>query len=167
MTKQQKDGKVGGNTANFVYNWRKITSDPWVISSIQGIEFPMLYVPFQGVGPRPIRFGENELLLMQEAVDSLFDKNVIETCHEEAYQFISNIFWVPKQSGKVRIILDLSRFNEAVNKKHFKMANIQTALQFVIPGLFMTSIDLQDAYFTFPVAVNHRKFLKFRWRGEL
>lgn len=159
--------KVGGNTANFVSNWRLISSDPWVISSIQGIKIPLHYIPFQGVEPRPISFSDSEKVLMQEAVDSLSSKNVIEKCLEEPFQFISNIFWVPKSSGKVRIILDLSRFNDAVVKNHFKMSNIHTALEFVVPELFMTSIDLQDAYFTFPICSEDRKYLKFRWCGEL
>lgn len=164
---KQTHGKVGGNTANCVNSWRKITSDPWVLTSIQGITIPLLYTPFQGVEPRPIKFSVAEQNLMQQAVETLGEKHVIEKCHEEPYQFVSNIFWVPKNSGKVRIILDLSRFNEAVNKKHFKMSNIQTALQFVVPHVFMTSIDLQDAYFTFPITQCHRKFLKFRWGEQL
>lgn len=161
------DVKVGGNTSNFVTNWKTISSDPWIISSVKGIRIPLHYVPYQGVEPQPIRFSENEQILMQEAVDSLIDKNVVEKCQEESFQFVSNIFWVPKTNGKVRIILDLSRFNDAVIKNHFKMSNIHTALALVVPGVFMTSIDLQDAYYTFPIHMQDRKFLKFRWKGHL
>lgn len=100
---------------------------------------------------------------MQEAVDSLAAKNVIELYEDEPFQYISNIFLVPKPNGKVRIILDLSRFNDAVDKTHFKVNNIQTALTMNVPGVFMTSIDLQDAYFTFLVAECDRKFIQFRW----
>lgn len=160
-------GKVGGNTANFTHNWRKITSDPWVISESQGIHIPLKYIPFQGVEPRPIRFSINECGLMSEAVMSLADKGVIELSEEEPYQFISNIFMVPKPNGKVRIILDLSKFNEAVEKSHFKMDSIHTATSMILPGVFMCSIDLQDAYFTFPIVEEHRKYLKFRWEGKL
>lgn len=160
-------GKVGGNTKNFVRNWRKITNDSWVIASVQGIKIPLLEIPIQKHEPRPIRFSEGDQILMNEAVLNLADKNVIERCDEEYFQFISNIFMVPKPNGKVRIILDLSRFNDVVDKKHFKMTNIKTALSLVFPGTFMSSIDLQDAYFTFPIHVSDRKFLKFRWKNEL
>lgn len=37
----------------------------------------------------------------------------------------------------------------------------------IVPNVFMSSIDLQDAYFTFPMAKAHRKFLKFRWKSQL
>lgn len=71
------------------------------------------------------------------------------------------LFMVPKPNGKVRIILDLSRFIDAVEKVHFKMENIHTATSMIVLGVFMSSIDLQDAYFTFPIDVDDRKFLKF------
>lgn len=154
--------KIGGNTMNYVENWRKITSDPWVISAIQGIEIPLVDFPIQKREPKPIRFSQEEMNLMQEAVDTLIVKNVIEQSDEEELQYISNIFMVPKSNGKVRIILDLSTFNNFVEKTHFKMYNIHTATGMIVPNVFMTSIDLQDAYFTFPMAVHHRKFLKFR-----
>lgn len=140
-----------------VYNWKIISSDGWVLSSIKAI--PLLYTPFKGVEPRPIVFSQSEQQLMKEAVLSLEDKNVIERCSEEEYQFISNIFMVPKPKRQVWIILDLSRFHEAVNKAHFKMSTIQTALNFVLPGIIMSSIDLQDTYFTFPITEKGRKFL--------
>lgn len=158
---------IGGNTRNYVDNWRRISSDPWVISSIQGIEIPLLTFPVQLREPRPICFSEDEKDLMQEAVNSLVKKNVIELSIEEEDQFVSNIIMVPKSNGKVRIILDLSVFNEIVEKQHFKMNNIHTATGMIIPNVFMSSIDLQDAYFTFPIAHHHRKFLKFRWNSEL
>lgn len=162
-----KVNKIGGNTKHFVNNWKKISSDPWIISAIQGIEIPLIEFPYQHEEPRPIKFSKEESLCMQEAVDSSKDKNVIELSKEEEMQFVSNIFMVPKSNGKVRIILDLSKFNDFVEKQHFKMDTIHTATSMIVPNVFMSSIDLQDAYFTFPMALPHRKFLKFRWRGTL
>lgn len=104
---------------------------------------------------------------MEEAILSLADKKVIELSYEEPFQFISNVFMVPKSNGKTRVILDLSRFNEGVVKPHFKMNNIYTATNMIIPGVFMSSIDIQDAYFTFPITIEDRKYLKLRWNGKL
>lgn len=180
-TRQQKSGgkettspkelgsnyKVGGNTANCVHVWQKISNDPWVLNSVQGIIIPLKYIPFQGVEPRPIKWLDSERKLLHDAIATLEDKNVIELCEEESFQFISNVFLVPKPNGKARVILDLSRFNDSVEKVHFKMDNLHTATNIIVPGVFMTSIDLQDAYFTFPISVKDRKFLKFRWEGKL
>ena len=40
-------------------------------------------------------------------------------------------------------------------------------LDLVTPNCFMTSIDLEDAYLTLAIALKHRKFLKFTWRGKI
>ena len=35
------------------------------------------------------------------------------------------------------------------------------------PGCFMMSINLRDAYYSIPITPEHRKYLKFMWRGVL
>jgi hypothetical protein len=35
------------------------------------------------------------------------------------------------------------------------------------PGCFMTSVDLKDAYYYIPIALQHQKYLKFIWRDKL
>lgn len=90
----------------------KISNDPWVLHCIEGIKIPLKCQPFQGIEPHPISWSNTEKILMDEAIINLVSKNVIERCDEEPGQFVSNVFMVPKQNGKVRIILDLSRFNE-------------------------------------------------------
>lgn len=137
------------------------------MEAIKGIKIPLKFVPFQGVEPRPIQWVTSEKNLMDEAIFSLADKNVIELCEEEPYQFVSNVFMVLKPNGKDPIILDLSRFNEAIEKVHFIMDSLHTATNLIVPKVFMASIDLQNAYFTFPVLMEDRKFLKFRWHDQL
>lgn len=124
-------------------------------------------MPFQGIEPRLIQWSQSEWELMDQALHQLLLKNVIELCEEEPYRFVSNVFFVPKLNGKVRIILDLSRFNECEEKVHFKMENIHTTTNVIVPEVFMASNDLQDAYFTFPVVLQDRKYLKFCWNNLL
>lgn len=47
------------------------------------------------------------------------------------------------------------------------MHSLKTALDLVTPNVYMSSIDLSDAYFTVSIAQEYRKYLKFRWRGKL
>lgn len=143
--------RVGGNTANCLNMWKKISSDPWVISSIGGIKIPLKQWPVQTSEPRPIPFSQDECAKMDLAVIDLFSKNVIESSFEEDAQFVSNIFMVPKHNGKVRIILDLSRFNDFVYKDHFKMENIHSATNMITHGVFMSSIDRCLLYVSYTV----------------
>ena len=45
------------------------------------------------------------------------------------------------------------------------MDTIQTALRLTRPGCFMALVDLKDAYYLVPVAMEDRKYLKFDWQG--
>ena len=47
------------------------------------------------------------------------------------------------------------------------MEHIPTILPLITRNAFMTSIDLQDAYFSLPIVKRHRKYLRFTWRSTL
>lgn len=64
------------------------------------------------------------------------------------------------------MILNLKSLNEFVAYQHFKMDNIQTALKLIRPKCFMASVDLKDAYYSVPVALEDRRFLMFEWEGH-
>ena len=49
---------------------------------------------------------------------------------------------------------------------HFEMENIQMALAFIAQGDYIVTIDLNDAYFSIPIFVQHRKYLSFIWRNK-
>ena len=72
-----------------------------------------------------------------------------------------------KKSGSYRMILNLKRLNECIEYKHFKMESLSLAVQLMRKNCYMASIDLTDAYYTVPVASEHRKYLRFMWGGKL
>ena len=37
----------------------------------------------------------------------------------------------------------------------------------VTPNCFMATIDIKDAYFSVPIAPEHRKYFRFEWKGKL
>ena len=47
------------------------------------------------------------------------------------------------------------------------METIRTAIQLLRPNCFMASIDLKEAYFSVPIAKEHRKFLQFTWQQKV
>ena len=104
---------------------------------------------------------------MQKAVEELLALGVVKRCQEVAGQFVSSIFLVPKSNGKWRLILNLKELNSFIEHLHFKMEDIRTAVKLVSEECFMASIDLQNAYYTIPIHNNFRKFLRFRWGGQI
>ena len=87
--------------------------------------------------------------------------------YENAGEYISPIFSVPKNDNKVRLILNLKRLNEHVKSSHFKMDSIHTALTLVTDGCWMASLDLKDAYYSVKIHDDYQKFLKFSYKGKL
>ena len=68
-----------------------------------------------------------------------------------------------KKDGSHRVKFNLKAVNASVTYYHFKMDTLETAIRLMTPGCFMTSIDLKDAYYSVPMAVEHQKYLKFVW----
>ena len=92
---------------------------------------------------------------------------MVEEVEELGNQVISNIFLRPKKDGGHRLILDLTWVNLHVEYEHFKMHSLQTAKNMMRRDCWMGSIDLKDAYYSVPITEEHRRFLRFRWKGKL
>ncbi|XP_066305375.1 uncharacterized protein [Branchiostoma lanceolatum] len=82
-------------------------------------------------------------------------------------QFISSIFLVPKSSGGMRPVINLKRLNTFVQKEHCKFESLELVKELWRQGDYMVTLDLKDAYFTIPIWLQDRKFLRFSWRNQL
>ena len=76
-------------------------------------------------------------------------------------QFISNIFIRPKNNRKYKLILNLAKFNENINYRHFKMESFNTVMYLISKNCYLDSVDFCDAYYSVPIASEHRKYLRF------
>lgn len=82
-------------------------------------------------------------------------------------QFISCFFVIRKSSGGWKFTLNLKRFNDFIVAPHFKLEDWKTVVRLLSPGDFMASVDLQEAYLLVPIHQDDRKFLRFRFQGQL
>ena len=117
--------------------------------------------------PQQRHFGEKEDFFVNSKVQELLQKGVIEFSQHEEGEVISTIFTVDKKDGGFRLILNLKPFNAHIEHIHFKMETLENVINMMKPGSFMASIDWADAYFSLPVAPEHRLVLKFVWRDIL
>ena len=149
--------------------WSEITSDTEILQTISGcrIEFEEEVPPIQTNMKRNFQFNMQESKIIDNEIEELLAKKVIEeTSHEEG-EFISNIFLRKKKNGRYRMILNLKEFNVHVEYHHFKMETLETALKLVTRDCYMASIDIKDAYYCVPVHEDYRKYLKFNWNSKL
>ena len=161
--------QVAGRLSLFKTNWDKICNDRWVLDAIQGYQIEWLTRPWQRHQPVCPHFSKEETESLQTEVDKMVSKGAItpvETGMENG--FISSIFLVPKKDGGHRPIINLKRLNEFVIHHHFKMEGIHNMLKDLLKkGDFMAKIDLKDAYFAVPISEPDKKYLRFRWKGQM
>ena len=158
---------VGGQIEHNLKEWRKVSSDPWLLQTVSGAVLPLEEWPTQLKEPRPYNLGLEEMDIVTQEVNKLWTKGVVEQVHPSRGQVISNLFLRPKKDGGHRLILDLTWLNTHVEYQHFKMTSIATALEMMRPDCWMGSIDLKDAYYSVPVAQEFRKLLRFIWQDRL
>ena len=156
-----------GQIKKFSHEWSKITSDPDILSMVQGD-----HINFEGKIPVQHTSPPNTLPLSQsekieEAINCLKTKKVISLCNAEPREFISPIFTLNKKDGNIRLILNLKKLNDSVEYHHFKMDNIYTVLKLVSRDCWMSSLDLKDAYYIVPIHPESQSFLKCYYNGNL
>lgn len=91
---------------------------------------------------------------------------VIEEVQSEINEFISPIFISPKKNGEYRIIFNLKELNKHIEYQHFKMDTFESTLDLIEENSYMSIINLKHAYYTVNIAEQHRKFLRFIWKGK-
>ena len=152
---------------DFLKNWRNLTTNQFVLKIVSGIRLKFLSPPTQTHIPCPIKFDTNKIASIDEEIHTLLVKRAIIPVDPTTGQFISNIFTRPKKSGGLSTIINLKRLNKHLEKVHFKMEHIMTILPLIKRGIFMTSLDLKDAYFLLPIAKQYKKYLHFIWKDQL
>lgn len=154
---------IAGKTSHFIDNWRKITNDKWILQTISGYEVELDNVPKQTCVPKPLSFTDTEQRMINTEIQRFLDAKIVEkvyTSDEEEY--ISNIFFRPKKDGKIRIILNLKTFNENhMDKLHFKMESLQSAISAMRRNCYFGSVDLSEAFYSVPIKESDRKYFRF------
>lgn len=156
----------GGNIANNLAEWEALTSDKFILGYVEGVSLDFLSWPSQDHVPRPFRMNIEQSNFIDGELSSLYEKDIIEREGDISDHYISNIFLRPKPNGSFRMIIDLSRLNNDIEKRHFKMQHLDVAIDMLSRGCYLASIDLKDAYYSVPINKKFRRFLCFQWKGQ-
>ena len=131
-------------------HWQEITNNPTILL--------IQMIPFQTNG-RPSAFNQSQHDIIAVEIERFRLKGVLKVSSREPGELISPIFLRPKPDGSHRMILNLKPFNEFVQYYHFKMDTLESAIRIMKPGCYMASIDLKDAHYSVPVAIEHQKYI--------
>ncbi|KAL0147310.1 hypothetical protein M9458_057385 [Cirrhinus mrigala] len=141
----------------------------WVLHTVERgyrIQFGAPPPPFNGVFPTLV--GPEQGLVMEQEVATLLRKEAIEVVPPQSREsgFYSRYFIVPKKDGGLRPILDLRLLNRSVLRLKFRMLTVRQVVSQIRSEDWFVTIDLKDAYFHVSILPQHRKFLRFAFRGE-
>lgn len=158
---------LAGKISKHISQWMKITQDQNVLNSVQGIKLNTNLDICQAFIPKPIKFNASEMAIMEQEMLQLQAKGIVVQVTPHFSQYISNVFMRPKKDGSFRIILNLRSLNQTMEKRHFKMNTLKTAINLMTQNCWFASVDLKDAYFSVAIHKDHKKFFRFVWKNDL
>ena len=99
---------------------------------------------------------------LQQAVDALLMKGAIErVTNVKSLGFDSRLFLVPKKTGDLRPVIDLSTLNRHMVVPHFKMQTQGSVRSAIRSQEWTVSIDIRDAYLHVLMHQAVGKYLRF------
>ena len=117
----------------------------------------------------PLRLSHQDQRALDSALAEYLRCSIIEEVSDVGDEYyVSNVFPVVKRDGlSARVILNFKSLNPYIKFEHFKMDNLPTILPLISQGCWFASLDLMNAYFSVPVSVEDRRWLRFRHYGRL
>ena len=162
---------VGGRLCSFRRDWQTNKCSPNVLNIItNGYVLPFLSKP--NLVRFPLMLSEYKAHQKDQAlatcIQSLLSKNAIERVENvKSLGFYSRLFLVPKPHQRWRPVIDLSRLNTFLHVEKFKMETPESIRTSLIPGEWVSSIDLSDTYLHIPIHPNSRKYLRFCYKSQM
>ena len=154
--------QVGARLADFAPHWRSLLGNcraTGIVEDGVGIAFQQRpQLTHQSISFRT----RNSRQDLQQAVDALLMKGAIERVTSvRSLGFYSRLFLVPKKTGDLRPVIDLSTLNRHMVVPHFKMETQGSVRSAIRSQEWAVSIDIRDAYLHVPMHQAVRKYLRF------
>ena len=155
---------IAGRLKHFSKAWKKLTRDQSILDLVDGYVIPFQRKPFQSKTPFQLATSREQQKLMDKEVKEMLKKGAIRQASTVKGEFLSNLFLVKKKNGGQRPVINLKHLNAFIPYNHFKMEGLQNLRYLLQEGDY---IDLKDAYYCVPLQKNSRKYVRFRWSGNL
>ncbi|OMJ13208.1 hypothetical protein AYI69_g9082 [Smittium culicis] len=131
--------------SNRLDQWLKRIKNQWVIDILKnGYKIPFVLQP----SPTPKKIydlSETHRHAISLMVQKYLDLGTIRVALDSNQTFFSPIFG-KEEPAKIRPLFDITHINEFVIKESFKMEGIKSLRDMILPGDFITKMDIKSAY---------------------
>ena len=110
---------------------------------------------------------QKQIALADLKLKAMLMKGSIMRIQPAKGEFLSNLFLVGKKDGGYHSVINWKRLNQFISFLHFKMEDFSQLKHMIQEGHSMRKLDVKDAYFSFPLDWNSRKFVRFQWKRTL
>ena len=110
---------------------------------------------------------QKQIALADLKLKAMLMKGSIMRIQPAKAEFLSNLFLVGKKDGGYHSVINWKRLNQFISFLHFKMEDFSQLKHMIQEGHSMRKLDVKDAYFSFPLDWNSRKFVRFQWKRTL
>ena len=157
---------LAGNLSRYLSNWKLITNNNYVLNIISTgykiqVNSSNLFLP-----PVISTPSKSKILPLSKEIDRHLCSGVISEVKYCESDIVSRVFSVPKASGGIRMIIDLSELNKHINKSSFRMEDKNVIKSLIKKKDFFTSIDLKDAFHSVSLHPDSRKLATFEYQGK-
>ena len=128
---------AAGQIQHCLPQWQEITHEEEILKMVVGVDIQLLDEPPSGQ-IHQAHFSREQSQAIDVEIEELLRKGVIVPCNHTEGEFISPIFIRPKKDNRVRVILNLKKFNVSVENFHFKMETLKHGLNTCITKLFFS-----------------------------
>ena len=154
--------QVGARLADFAPHWRSLLGNCQATGIVEdgvGTAFQQRpQLTHQSISFRT----RNSQQDLQQAVDALLMKGAIErVINVTSLGYYSQLFLVPKKTGDLRPVIDLSTLNCHMVVPRFKMETQGSVRSAIRSQEWTVSIDIRNAYLHVPMHQAVRKYLRF------
>ena len=133
-----------------------------MLSVVKGYVIPFLKVPVQRNIRKQVTASKTQELLINQEILEILDKGAIKKVeHQLPDQFLSNILLIKTKDERNRPCINLKALNKFIPYKHSKMESFHCLKYLLEENDFLCKIDLKDAYFSMPLWMSSRKFVRF------
>ena len=162
---------VGGRLHSFRQDWQTNKCSDNVLDIITN-DYVLLFISKPNLVRAPLIQSGYKALQKDQAlascIQSHLSKNAIERVENvKSLGCYSRLFLVPKPHQRWRPVIDLSRLNTFLLVERFKKVTPESIRTSLIPGEWVSSIDLSDAYLHIPIHPNSRKYLRFCHKSQV